>query len=151
MINWNYLTCKCLIFPIFAKTPILLLSCNKKQKTMKKLIAWVEIPATDFQRAVDFYNTVLKLDLNAMDFGHEKMALFPNDEGAISFAPNFKPSSDGVLVSLDTGDDLDGTIKRVEENGGKIVHPKTKIEAEGRGYFALFIDSEGNKVGLYGN
>ena len=27
---------------------------------------------------------------------------------------------------------------------------KTKIEAEGRGYFAIFIDCEGNKVGLYG-
>ena len=118
---------------------------------MKKLIAWVEIPATDFQRAVKFYNAILNLDLNAMDFGHEKMAFFPNDEGAISFAPDFKPSRDGVLVSLETENDLDGTIKRVKANGGEIVQPKTKIEAEGRGYFALFIDSEGNKVGLYGN
>jgi predicted enzyme related to lactoylglutathione lyase len=29
--------------------------------------------------------------------------------------------------------------------------PKTKIEVEGKGYFALFIDCEGNKEGLYGN
>jgi len=118
---------------------------------MKKLIAWVEIPATDFERAVKFYNAILSLDMNAMDFGHEKMAYFPNDEGAISFAPDFKPSKDGVLVSLETGNDLDGTIERVKANGGEIVQTKTKIEAEGRGYFALFIDSEGNKVGLYGN
>jgi len=27
--------------------------------------------------------------------------------------------------------------------------PKTKIEVEGRGWFALFADSEGNRVGLY--
>jgi len=118
---------------------------------MKKLIAWVEIPATDFPRAVKFYNSILNLDLQPLDFGHEKMACLPNDEGAISFAPNFKPSKDGVLVSLNTEDDLDGTIVRIQENGGEIVQPKTKIEAEGRGYFALFIDSEGNKVGLYGN
>jgi len=97
---------------------------------MKNLIAWVEIPATDFQRAVKFYNSILKLNLNAMDFGHEKMAFFPNDEGAISFAPNFKPSKDGVLVSLNTEDDLDGTLERVRANGGEIVQPKTKIEAE---------------------
>jgi len=30
----------------------------------------------------------------------------------------------------------------IEKNGGKIIRPKTKIEAEGRGYFSLFIDSE---------
>ena len=118
---------------------------------MKKLIAWVEIPATEFPRAVKFYNAILNLELNAMDFGHEKMAFFPNDEGAISFAKDFKPSKDGVLVSLNTDDDLDGTMNRVVENGGQIIQQKTKIEAEGRGYFALFIDSEGNKVGLYGN
>lgn len=118
---------------------------------MKKLIAWVEIPATDFERAVEFYNAILKLNLKGMDFGHEKMAVFPNDEGAISFAPDFNPSKDGVLVSLNTENDLDKTIERIKENGGQIVRPKTKIEAEGRGYFALFIDSEGNKVGLYGN
>jgi len=118
---------------------------------MKRLISWVEIPAENFTRAVKFYNSILNLDLQPLDFGEEKMACFPNDEGAISFAPNFKPSKDGVLVSLNTENDLDRTIKRVEGNGGKIVQAKTKIQAEGRGYFALFIDSEGNKVGLYGN
>ena len=118
---------------------------------MKKLIAWVEIPAVNFKRAVEFYRSVLQIDLEIFDFDHEKMACFPNDEGAISLAPDFKPSKDGTLVSFNTGNDLDATIERVKENHGKIVLPKTKIEAEGRGYFALFIDSEGNKVGLYGD
>jgi predicted enzyme related to lactoylglutathione lyase len=118
---------------------------------MKKLISWVEIPAVEFTRAVNFYNSILKLDLEPLDFGHEKMACFPNDEGAISFAPNFRPSKDGVLVSLNAGDDLDGTLTRIQEQGGEIVQGKTKIEAEGRGYFALFLDSEGNKIGLYGD
>ena len=117
---------------------------------MKKLVRWVEIPATDFERAVNFYNAVFNLDLEPMDFGHEKMACLPNDEGAISLAPDFKPSENGVLVSLETGDDLDVTIERITANGGKIVKPKTKIEAEGRGYFALFLDTEGNRLGLYG-
>ena len=117
---------------------------------MKKLVRWVEIPATDFKRAVKFYNKVFNLELKPLDFGHEKMAFLPNDEGAISFAPNFKPSENGVLVSLETGDDLDGAILRVVANEGKIIQPKTKIEAEGRGYFALFVDSEGNRLGLYG-
>lgn len=123
----------------------------KKENDMEKLIAWVEIPAADFKRAVNFYNNVLNIELQEIDCGTEKMACFPTGEGAISWAPGFKPSKDGVLVSLNTGNQLDQTIARVIEQGGVIAHPKTKIEAEGRGYFAIFTDSEGNKVGLYGD
>ena len=116
---------------------------------MRKLISWVEIPATNIERAAEFYGKVLNIDLEVMDFGKEKMACFPGDEGAISLAPDFKPSKNGVLVSFDTEGDLNGVLKTVTENGGEIVLGKTKIEAEGRGYFALIIDTEGNKVGLY--
>ena len=118
---------------------------------MEKLISWVEIPATDFERAVNFYNSILDLKLKPHDFGTEKMAFLPNDEGAISYAPDFNPSKDGVLVSLNAGNKLDEVLINITEHGGKVVKPKTKIEAEGRGYFALFIDSEGNRLGLYGN
>lgn len=118
---------------------------------MKQLISWVEIPATDMQRAVFFYNQILAVELDILDFGVEKMACFPSGEGAISLSPGFEPGSTGVLVSLNTEDDLDGTLERVKTAGGKVITPKTKIEAEGRGYFAIFGDSEGNKLGLYGN
>jgi predicted enzyme related to lactoylglutathione lyase len=119
--------------------------------TVKKLVSWVEIPAVDFKRAVEFYNTILGIELQVIDCGTEKMACFPSGEGAISFAPGFNPSKDGVLVSLNTENDLDNTMIRIEESGGKIIQPKTKIQAENRGYFSIFIDSEGNKLGLYGD
>lgn len=118
---------------------------------MTNLISWVEIPATDFERAVQFYNSVLQTDLQVIADDREKMACFPGGEGAISFAPGFNPGKDGALVSFNAGNDLDGAIERIAASGGSIVQPKTKIEAEGRGFFALFIDSEGNKVGLYGD
>ena len=118
---------------------------------MTKLISWVEIPTTDFERAVRFYSSVLKIDLQIIDCGQEKMACFPNGEGAISHAPNFNPSKDGALVSFNLEKDLEGAIDRIKENNGIIIQSKTRIEAEGRGYFALFIDCEGNKVGLYGD
>ena len=118
---------------------------------MKKVISWVEIPARNMERAINFYNALLGLDLKLLDFGEEKMACFPNDEGAISQAPGFNPSKDGVLVSLNMGDGLDEAIRILQEKGGKLVKPKCKIEAEGRGYFAIFMDPEGNRVGLYGD
>lgn len=116
---------------------------------MRKLISWVEIPAIEIDRATVFYNKLLNLNLEVMDFGTEKMACFPDGDGAISQAPNFNPSSNGVLVSFGIEQDLNSLLASVSENGGKVVQGKTKIEAEGRGYFALIIDTEGNKVGLY--
>lgn len=118
---------------------------------MKKVISWVEIPAANFDRAVKFYSTVLDIEFQIQDCGFEKMAFFPNGEGAISFAKGFNPGKDGALVSFNTENMLDTSIERLLSNGGSIVQPKTKIEADGMGYFAIFIDSEGNKVGLYGN
>lgn len=118
---------------------------------MKKLIAWVEIPATNMKRAVEFYNNILNLDIKVMDFGSEKMAFLPHGEGAISQADGFNPSKDGTLVSFEVEKDLNEVLETVIAKGGKVVQKKTKIEAEGRGYFALFVDTEGNKVGLYEN
>jgi predicted enzyme related to lactoylglutathione lyase len=115
---------------------------------MNKFISWVEIPVTDMQRAIQFYNTVFKLDLQLLDSGEEKMACFPNSEGALSYAKGFKPSKDGALVSLNTKEDLEQTIERILMEGGEVVQPITKIEAEDRGYFAIFIDSEGKQSGF---
>ncbi len=119
---------------------------------MKNLVAFFEIPAADFDRAVKFYETILSCKLNAMGCQTEKMAFFPEEngccQGAVSWTKGFNPSKDGVLVSLSV-EDMEATLSAIEKNGGTITRPKTKIEAEGRGYFALFIDSEGNRVGLY--
>lgn len=118
---------------------------------MTKIISWVEIPATDIYRAVKFYNSLLGLELKVLDFGEEKMACFPGDEGAISQSPGFKPGRDGTLISLNAGRDLDKALDRIPGLGGAVLKQKMKIEAEGRGYFALFTDTEGNQLGLYGD
>ncbi len=118
---------------------------------MENLIAWVEIPSEDFNRAVAFYKQLLQMELEIIDCDTEKMACFPGGEGAIINAKGYTPSREGVLVSLNTGKKLDATIKRIEELDCEITIPKTKIQAEGRGYFAVFIDCEGNRIGLYGD
>ena len=46
-------------------------------------------------------------------------------------------------------DEIEPTLETILKKGGKVVIPKTKIEAEGRGYFAVFVDTEGNRVGIY--
>ena len=119
---------------------------------MKNLVAFFEIPAENFDRAVKFYETVLSIKLSVMDCDEEKMAFFPEENGkcpgSISWAKGFNPSKDGVLVSLHV-ENMETAITSIEKNNGKLTRKKTKIEAEGMGYFAVFIDSEGNRVGLY--
>lgn len=119
---------------------------------MKKLVAFFEIPAINLNRAVEFYQSVLNTKLSVHDWGQEKMAFFPEENGvcpgAISWSPNFKPSKDGILISLNC-ESIEKSLILVETNGGKIVIPKTKIEAENRGYFSVCTDSEGNGIGLY--
>ncbi len=120
---------------------------------MNNCIKWFEIPARDFDRAVAFYNGLLELELNACDMGTEKMAFFPEAEknvgGAVSFAPDFTPSADGALLFFDATGKLDRLLERVVELGGEVVQPACEIQAEGRGSFALFKDTEGNRLGLH--
>ncbi len=117
---------------------------------MKSFVKWVEIPVTDMQRASDFYSKVFSIKMEIQDFGSEKMACFPNNEGALVQSPELKISESGVLVSLNAGDNMDKALDVLQEEGGKIIKHKTKIEAENMDYFAIFKDSEGNTIGIYG-
>jgi len=119
---------------------------------MKNLVAFFEIPATDFERAVNFYQGVFSVKLKVLDCEAEKTAFFSEEgglcPGAISVAAGFKPSLDGVLISLNVAD-MEAVVFNIERLGGRLIQDKTKIEAENRGYFSIFVDSEGNKIGLY--
>jgi len=119
---------------------------------MKSLVSFFEIPAADFTRAVKFYEVVLNTKLSVMDCGHEKMAFFSDGSsdacGAISWAEGFNPSKDGVLIHLNCND-INSTLAKIEENGGKTITAKTQIEADNAGFFAIFLDCEGNRVGLW--
>ncbi len=119
---------------------------------MKQFISFFEIPATDFNRAISFYETVFGIELNRCECGEEKMAFFPDPEngprGAISLAKGFNPSPDGILISFSVTN-ISEFLQNVVQAGGNVVIPSTAITAEGMGYFAVFIDSEGNKLGLH--
>lgn len=95
---------------------------------MKKLIAFFEIPATDFRRAVDFYETVLNMKLPVFECEQEKMACFTEDGetvGAISqsfdLLPDFQPSEKGVLIHFNT-DNIATTLERVLQKGWESAH-----------------------------
>lgn len=120
---------------------------------MKAEVTWFEIPANNFERAVKFYEEVFSVKLIDLSCNGEMMACFPGGDGkspgAVIAADGYEPSENGIIISFDAGPNLNETLRTVESSGGKVVMPKTKIEAEGRGYFAIFTDTEGNRLGLY--
>lgn len=121
---------------------------------MKRTISFFEIPTLDFRRAVQFYETILRIKMSITECEPEKMACFPKEggfaPGAVIWAEGYSPAikGTGVHISLNV-DDIEKTLALIESNGGKMICPKAKIHAEGRGYFAVFNDTEGNQIGLY--
>lgn len=120
--------------------------------TMENMINWFEIPASDFNRAVEFYKGILDVEVQETEMFGTKMGLFPSDgenvSGAIVQGEDYKSSTDGVTLYLNGGDDLQVILDKVESHNGKIIVPKTQISPE-MGYFAMFIDIEGNKLALH--
>ncbi|PTX42474.1 hypothetical protein C8P64_2903 [Christiangramia gaetbulicola] len=128
-------------------------SKRKKKETNKGIISWFEIPAINFQQSVDFYNQIFGIDMEKNFDDNYAMAFFPVDNGiggAIVKGPGSTPSDTGPLLYLNAGQDLNTILKRVEPAGGRIVMTKTLINEES-GFFAIFIDSEGNKLALHSN
>lgn len=123
---------------------------------MQHAISWFEIPATDLDRAAKFYETIFALELIPLDMEQTKMRMFPIDDpstgigGAVVYAEGFYEPSEthGSLIYLNANPDLQVILDRVEAAGGKIVVPKTEIGPE-YGYMGIFIDTEGNRIGLH--
>ncbi len=119
---------------------------------MANAINWFEIPATNFDRAAKFYGTVLGAEVHSQELMGTKMGFLPSEPGqvggAICTGDGYTPSMEGSLVYLNGGDDLSQPLGNVEKAGGKVMMPKTKISDE-IGYFAIFSDTEGNRVAFH--
>jgi len=118
---------------------------------MKSMIAIFEIPAKNIERAVQFYETLLGLKIDTMEFPGMKMGVFPSD-GQMSFGTivegeGYEPSANGVTIYLNMEKDIEGLLEVVEDIGGTVLVSKS-AHADESGYYGIFLDSEGNKIGL---
>lgn len=117
-------------------------------------VKWFEIPVKDIKRAKEFYESVLGYPLNENETGERKMAFFPMQEGeqgstgTLVEGDGYEPSSSGTLVYINV-EDIETTLDKIIDNGGKVIRPKMDIGEYG--YIAHFEDIEGNKVALHSN
>lgn len=114
------------------------------------VVTWFEIPVKDMDRAKKFYTDVMQTSFKDDEMDGFQMSIFEAEEQAVSGmlvkAEGYEPSKTGAVIYLNGGDDLTAPLDRAIANGGEVLWPKTAIEC---GYFAQFLDSEGNRVGLY--
>jgi len=136
-------------------------------------LVWIQVPAENIQRAADFYNRVFGFEFFFEELNNIPHAVFKPDakgnrpvNGAIVEVKNKAAEASGCVLFFDATGKFEFLTESIERNGGKILIPKTLIrkkidEKSGYipntyiddkpGYFAHFLDSEGNKMGLYGS
>lgn|GEM_PF-42376 len=124
----------------------------KKTINVQNLVSIIEIPTSDLKRAITFYKSILTVNIEEAEMGDVKMGILPSEEGTVNVVlangKDYKPTTNGSVLYLNGGENLQTILDKVEPNGGQIIVPKTEISPE-MGYFALFIDTEGNKMGLH--
>ena len=112
--------------------------------------AYFEIPVVDMDRAINFYESLLRIELERGTIHEYEMAFFPFEKngsgisGALAKGDVYKPSIDGVFLYLQI-DDIDATINKAVTLGSEVL--LDKVEAESC-FVAEIMDSEGNRICL---
>jgi len=112
----------------------------------KHSIVHIELSAKDPKAAGDFYKKLFgwKIDV---DDELKYVQFTPEDAPGGGFNQVGENAQAGDVVVYVSTDDIEASLAKAVKLGGKALMPKTEIP--GIGWFALFSDPTGNKVGLY--
>ena len=116
------------------------------------LVGWFDINVANLDRAKKFYETVFNLKLTEAPIEWGKQLFFPFSpesqyiSGALVEKADFVPSNNNTIVYFETEDNITEE-QRIEAAGGKVIQPKLNIGEFG--FISIFIDTEGNIVGLH--
>lgn len=115
-------------------------------------VGWFDIHVANFERAKSFYAQVFGMKLVDLPVQWGKQAVFPfnpqypNISGALVEKTDMQPQANNTIVYFETEDCVQEEM-RIAQAGGTVVQPKMHIGEFG--YVSIFIDSEGNTVGLH--
>jgi predicted enzyme related to lactoylglutathione lyase len=123
----------------------------KSQEKMNP-VGWFDLNVANLDRAKKFYEAVFNLKLTDAPIEWGKQSFFPsnpkkpNISGALVEKANYKASGNNTIVYFET-EDCVAEEKRIVQAGGKVIQPKMNIGTFG--FVSIFIDTEGNTVGLH--
>src|SRR5579859_6047031 len=104
-----------------------------------------EIPAEDVQRLVDFYTALFDWKPEPMGTSGDRWYLRAGGSPDGAVVP--KQGVNLFPVNYVMVDDLEKSLARVVDHGGKILLEPTRLGDNGR--YAIAQDPEGNPIGLY--
>jgi len=107
----------------------------------------IEIPCTDFAKVGIFYTDVFDWIVTEVSEMNYAMFRTPDGPGGGFSKQATIAAEPGIALYIEV-DDIEATLEKIEEAGGKKIHPKTAI-APGFGFFGIFADVEGNSIGLW--
>lgn len=120
---------------------------------MSNPVVWFEIAAADLERAKKFYSDVFQKEMQYVDMPDSPMYMMGSSaegisgaSGALVKSADNIPSTSGTIVYFYC-DDVAVEASRVEAAGGTLIVPKTSLGEFG--FMVMFIDTEGNKVGMH--
>jgi len=112
-------------------------------------VVWTELPVSDLDAAVAFYNTVFESGLKVDTSGPNPMAIFPGAQGGVAghLYPG-KPAAkgSGPTVHLAVPDNLEAAMERARSAGAEV---QDMIIPLPMGRFAYATDPDGNSIGLF--
>lgn len=116
--------------------------------TDRTIMVWGEIPVTNMEKAVAFYNKVFGYDMTIDTSGPNPMATLGglmNTAGAHLY-PGTPAPDGGNTIHLGLTDTLEAGIERCLAAGGEVVSPPIQIPP---GRFVYAKDPDGNSIGLF--
>ncbi|KKN21017.1 hypothetical protein LCGC14_0929670 [marine sediment metagenome] len=115
---------------------------------MPKIVHF-EINTDDPLRAKSFYEKVFnwKIEKSEMPMDYWMITAGSEDEQGIDGGLQKREDTTDIVTNYIGVPSIDEYSKKIEANGGNIITPKSPIP--GTGYFALFKDTEGNKLGIF--
>ncbi len=111
-------------------------------------VVWTEIPVTDMQKAMEFYNRVFGWALTLDESGPDPMAVFPDGGTGVGghLYPGAPGKGAGPTIHLGVPDGLEAATERAQAAGARVLHGPIGIPP---GRFTYIEDPDGNSIGLF--
>jgi predicted enzyme related to lactoylglutathione lyase len=119
-------------------------ACGARRCSMIHSIVHFEVPADDVERAKKFYEQLFGWGFQAPQEGYH---VIDTGEGGVGGGMMQRPVPEHGITIYISVESVDEYLTKVESLGGTVVMPKTAVPT--MGYFAHFLDSEGNALAIW--
>ncbi|MCF6445446.1 VOC family protein [Nereida sp. MMG025] len=115
----------------------------------QQMLMWSELPVSNLENAVAFYNAVFDYGLEITMMGPQEVAIFPVSDGAAStnLYQSDAPNSGGATLHFRVADSVEAAMERVTQAGGTVIPMPIVDIPEGR--FIKALDLDGNSIALF--